>query len=192
MATQIAVGTTKEIFNRIYTYINPLNEGKGEWRLTNIPSSNIDYKGLYTILPITSKENSNTGVVTLNFSIKALNSLSSSVSAPNRTNEIYKGLSANKAYLPKALNGQLDVIAVPPVISKENNDNIVISFDMAGLNHAILQDRSKKARREKMKVKVNSYNEGSATVLKGTLPIEVQALGNTSTVSFDIVNLPSI
>ena len=43
-----------------------------------------------------------------------------------------------------------------------------------------------------MKIKLNSYNKGSAVVLDATLPIEVVSQGNSDAVSFDIVNLPSI
>ena len=193
MTTSIPVGTTKEIFNRFYTYIDIHNTGEGEWRLTNIPPIGPDGgKGIYAILPIIATQDPSDGVVSLTFSMKRLQDFSSNFTTVDPTNEVYTGLSTNKAYLPIARNTQLTVDAIAPITSKENDDNVVLRFNPEVLDPVVLNDKSKKARRMKMKVKLTSYNEGSATVLKGILPMEVQALDDTSTVSFNIIDLPSI
>ena len=193
MATSIKVGTLKEIFNRTYTFIDPGGTGIGEWRLTNVDPTDYDYKGIYTILPVTSQANQDTGVVTLGFNIESLAHVDNLGSFQD-PNEVYRGLSMQKQYLPRAKNGLLDITAIPPVDSLQNDNIAVIKFDISLCDRLIPKDNSKRARRERaMNIKFSSYNKGSAVGLKAKLPMEViDDGGNSETVSFDIVNLPSI
>ena len=188
-----AIGTVQYEYGKHWIYLNPNPaEGPSTWRVSNLPDIDdptiIDeIQNLYTVPPIMNNQVGQQAQ--LYFSIKDLK-------ARNEPDGRDKSLKSHIAQLleggnlpPLSRNGMFDVKeikGIAPVMSRQNDNDAYLWFDIAGLDSVDIVSR-RQLRRYKVKA---LYNSRSVTSLTADEPLFVDNVDGLATVSFNITSLP--
>ena len=185
-------GTVKTEFRKQWIYLNPNPaEGPWAWNVANHPAVDDptiinDIENLYTVPPIMNNQVGQ--VANLYFSIKDLKSRNEPDGRnTNLKSHIAQLLEAGNLP-PLSYNGMFDVTdiqSVAPVMSRKNNNDAYLWFDITELDP--IDTVSRRVRRFKVKA---LYNSRSVTSLTADEPLFVDNVDGLATVSFNITSLP--
>lgn len=185
------LGTVKHEYGKQWIYLNPNpTQGPYAWNVANIPLNNdpedvTDIENLYTVPPIMNNQAGE--LAQLYFSIEDLKGRNEPDSS-TRTVESNIGLLLDGGNLPPSglslLRGITEIQGAAPVMSRQNDRDAYLWFDISGLDAVDIDVRS---RRYKVKA---GYNSRSVTSLTAQTPLEVDTADGLATVSFDITTLP--
>lgn len=185
------LGTVKHEYGKQWIYLNPNpTQGPYAWNVSNIPLNNdpedvTDIENLYTVPPIMNNQAGE--LAQLYFSIEDLKGRNEPDSS-TRTVESNIGLLLDGGNLPPSglslLRGITEIQGAAPVMSRQNDRDAYLWFDISGLEAVDVDVRS---RRYKVKA---GYNSRSVTSLTAQTPLEVDTADGLATVSFDITTLP--
>jgi hypothetical protein len=185
------LGTVKHEYGKQWIYLNPNpTQGPYAWNVANIPLNDDpedinDIENLYTVPPIMNNQAGE--LAQLYFSIEDLKGRNEPDSS-TRTVESNIGLLLDSRNLPPSglslLRGITDIQGAAPVMSRQNDRDAYLWFDISGLDPV---DIDRQSRRYKVKA---GYNSRSVTSLTAQTPLEVDTADGLATVSFDITTLP--
>ena len=185
------LGTVKHEYGKQWIYLNPNpTEGPYAWNVSNIPLNDDpedidDIENLYTVPPIMNNQAGE--LAQLYFSIEDLKSRNEPDTS-TRTLESNIGLLLDGGNLPPSglslLRGITEIQGAAPVMSRQNDRDAYLWFDISSLDAVDIDIRS---RRYKVKA---GYNSRSVTSLTAQTPLEVDTADGLATVSFDITTLP--
>ena len=185
------IGTVKHEYGKQWIYLNPNpTQGPYAWNVSNIPLNDDpedinDIENLYTVPPIMNNQVGE--LAQLYFSIEDLKGRNEPDTS-TRTVESNIGLLLDAGNLPPSgltvLSGITEIEGAAPVMSRQNDRDAYLWFDISGLDAVDIDVRS---RRYKVKA---GYNSRSVTSLTAQTPLEVDTADGLATVSFDITTLP--
>ena len=191
--TQLPIGTTKQLFDSTYIYIDPQYvNGLGLWRVyPGVPEPE-EITGLGAILPIVSTPLSPTSVK-VSFNIEDLPSVAT-VATRSTLSDAYKLIQQPASSLP-TLQGKQKVVTIKPVRHIDALNKSILFFDITSLERTEIVgygvgyvDTSS----QKYKVAVKDYNKGNGVNIDSEAPMVDEVSGSTATFSFDITTLPKV
>ena len=191
--TQLPIGTTKQLFDSTYIYIDPQYvNGLGLWRVyPGVPEAE-EITGLGAILPIVSTALSPTSVK-VSFDIEDLPSITASVTRSAQQNA--HTLIQQTATSFPALQGKQRVVTIKPVRHIDALHKSILFFDITSLDRTAIVGHGVgyvDTSPQKYKVAIKDYNKGNGVNIDSEAPMVDEVSGSTATFSFDITTLPKV